>query len=205
MSTYSNYFPSAAPVARLIEAFHKLPGIGPKSAQRLTYHLVRMPEEEARALAEAILAVKDRIIYCSSCQNITETDPCSFCTNETRDRTRICVVEQPMDVRAMERTGSFKGLYHVLHGVISPMNNVGPNDLRIKELLQRLKDGSVEELILATNLNVEGEATAMYLHRVASPLVRRVTHLARGLPVGSDLEYADEVTLSRAVEGRQEF
>ena len=202
--TFSD-FPTAPVVGRLIQEFHKLPGIGPKSAQRLTYHLVRMPQEEAQALAEAILAVKERITFCSHCQNITEADPCSICSAETRDRTRICVLQEPLDVMAVERTGAYKGLYHVLHGVISPLNDVGPDNLRIKELLARLKDGLVEELIIATNPNVEGEATALYLHRVASPLVGRITRLARGLPVGGDLEYADEVTLARALEGRQEF
>ena len=202
----SDYFPATAgPVARLIQEFYKLPGIGPKSAQRLTYYLVRMPPEEAQALAEAILAVKERTTFCSGCQNITEADPCSLCTDSSRDRNRICVLEEPLDVLALERTGCHKGLYHVLHGVISPMNNIGPSDLRIKELLARLQNGSVEELIIATNPNVEGEATAMYIQRLAVPLVQRVTRLARGLPVGGDLEYADEMTLMRAFEGRQEF
>ncbi|TET40787.1 MAG: recombination protein RecR, partial [Dehalococcoidia bacterium] len=189
----------------LIEEFHKLPGIGPKSAQRLTYHLVRMPEEEARALAEAILAVKDKIVLCSTCQNITDSDPCLICQGEGRDRTKICVVEEPLDILALERTREYKGLYHVLHGVISPMDGIGPDDLKIKELLARLQGGVVEEVILATNPNLEGEATAMYLHRMLAPLGVRVTRLARGLPFGADLEYADEVTLTRALEGRQEI
>ena len=201
----SDFLPAAAPVARLIEEFHKLPGVGSKSAQRLTYFLVRMPQEEAQALAEAILAVKEKIIFCSRCQNITEVDPCPICTDPVRDNSSICILEEPLDVLALERTHCYKGLYHVLHGAISPMNGIGPEELRIRELLGRLKDGSVQEVILATNPNLEGEATAMYIQRLVSPLVTRVTRLARGLPVGGDLEYADEVTLTRAFQGRQEF
>ena len=196
--------PTARPVSRLIEEFNKLPGIGPKSAQRLTYHLVRMPEEEAHALAEAILAVKERVSFCSICQNITEQDPCTICTGEDRDHTKICVVEEPLDILALERARGYHGLYHVLHGVISPMDGIGPDELKIRELLSRLQDSSVEEVVLATNPNLEGEATAMYLHRLIAPLGIKVTRLARGLPFGGDLEYADEVTLSRALEGRQE-
>ncbi len=196
--------PTAQPVARLIEEFHRLPGIGPKSAQRLTYYLLRAPEEQARALAQAILAVKDKIVLCSQCQNITDADPCLICRHPERDRTQICVVEEPLDILALERTGGYKGLYHVLHGVISPMDGVGPEDLKIRELLERLKDGEVQEVILATNPNLEGEATAMYLQNLLKPLGLKVTRLARGLPFGSDLEYADEVTLTRALEGRQE-
>jgi recombination protein RecR len=165
-----------------------------------------MPEENARALAEAIVAVKDRIVLCNNCYNITETNPCDICTNVNRDQTRICVVEEALDVQALERTHSFRGLYHVLHGVISPMNGVGPDDLRIHPLLDRLRgDSVVEEIILATNPNLEGEATSMYIHKLISPLGIQVTRLARGLPVGGDLEYADEATLGRAIEGRQEF
>ena len=201
----SDFLLAAAPVADLIEEFHKLPGIGSKSAQRLTYYLVRMPQEEARRLAETILAVKERIIFCSQCQNISEVDPCPICTNPARDRSMICVLEEPLDVLALERTHCYKGLYHVLHGAISPMNGIGPEELRLRELLDRLKDGSVQEVVLATNPNLEGEATAMYIHRLVSPLISRVTRLARGLPVGGDLEYADEVTLTRAFQGRQEF
>ena len=197
--------PSAAPVARLADEFNKLPGIGPKTAQRLTYYLVRMPEEDARALAEAIIAVKERIIFCSSCYNITETDPCAICANPTRDRTRICVVEEALDVPALERTNTYRGLYHVLHGVISPMNGIGPDDLRIEPLLHRLRDGDIQEVILATNPNLEGEATSMYIQKLIAPLGARITRPARGLPMGGDLEYADEVTLARAIEGRQEF
>lgn len=194
---------AAEPVSRLIEEFHKLPGIGPKSAARLTYHLLRMPEEQARSLAEAIIAVKERIALCSLCQNLTDTDPCIICESTERDRTMICVVEEPLDILALERTGGYNGLYHVLHGVISPIEGIGPDDLKIGELLTRLKDDSVGEVILATNPNLEGEATGMYLQRLISPLGLRVTCLARGLPVGGDLEYADEVTLARALEGRR--
>lgn len=196
---------AAAPVARLVDEFHKLPGIGPKTAQRLTYYLIRMPEEESRALAEAILAVKERIVLCNRCYNITESNPCAICDNPNREQTRICVVEEALDVLALERTRSYRGLYHVLHGVISPMNGIGPDDLKIQPLLDRLKSGEVEEVILATNPNLEGEATSMYIQRLISPLGLTITRPARGLPVGSDLEYADEVTLARAIEGRQEF
>jgi recombination protein RecR len=195
---------TAAPVARLIEEFHKLPGIGPKSAQRLTYHLLRAPAEEARALAQAILEVKEKIVLCSVCQNITDSDPCAICSNSERDHGAICVVEEPLDILALERAGAYKGLYHVLHGVISPMDGVGPEDLKVQELLSRLRSGDVREVIMATNPNLEGEATAMYIARLISPLGVKVTRLARGLPVGADLEYADNVTLARALEGRQE-
>jgi recombination protein RecR len=195
----------AGPVARLIDQLHKLPGIGPKMAQRLTYYLVRQPPEEARDLAEAIASIKERTTFCGRCYNITEMDPCSICTNSSRDQSRVCVVEEPLDVLAIERTGVYKGLYHVLHGVISPMSNIGPDDLRIRELVARLSDDTVQEVVLAGNPNVEGEATAMYVQRLVSPLVPKVTRLARGLPVGGDLEYADEMTLARAFEGRQEF
>lgn len=194
---------TAEPVARLIEEFHKLPGIGPKTAQRLTFHLLRIPDEQARALAEAIVEVKERIGFCSVCFNITESDPCWICRG-SRDRTTICVVEEPLDVLALERTGAYKGLYHVLHGAISPMEGIGPEELRIRELLGRLGDG-VTEVIVATNPNLEGEATAMYLSKLLGPLGVKITRLARGLPAGSDLEYADEVTLTRAIEGRREL
>ena len=199
----------AGPVSRLVDELHKLPGIGPKTAQRLAYYLIRMPDDEARALAEAIGAVKDRIVLCTRCFDITEADPCNVCQDTSRDRTRICVVEEPLDVRALERTRSYDGLYHVLHGVISPINGIGPDNLRIRELLERLKvDGptpSIGEIVIATNPNVEGEATAMYLQRLLADLGTRITRPARGLPVGGDLEYADEVTLSRAMDGRQPF
>jgi recombination protein RecR len=200
----TKYGSAAEPVARLIEEFHKLPGIGPKSAARLTYHLLRVPESGARSLAEAIIAVKEKIILCSVCQNLTDNDPCVICRDSNRDQSVVCVLEEPLDILAVERTGQFKGLYHVLHGVISPMEGIGPDDLRISELLARLNDDTVKEIILATNPNLEGEATAMYLQRLISPLGIRVTSLARGLPVGGDLEYADEVTLGRAIEGRRE-
>lgn len=195
----------AEPVSRLIEEFHKLPGIGPKSAARLTYHLLRISENEARSLAEAIIDLKQKITTCSSCQNLTDTDPCTICQAPERDHRVICVVEEPLDILALERTRQFSGLYHVLHGSISPMDGIGPDDLKISQLLERLRNGSVEEVILATNPNLEGEATAMYLHRLIAPLGVKVTSLARGLPVGGDLEYADEVTLSRALEGRREI
>jgi len=195
---------AAAPVARLIEEFHKLPGVGPKSAQRLTYYLLRMPAAEARALAEAILEVKERITFCSACQNVTDVNPCRICASDRRDRTMICVVEEPLDILALERSGSYQGLYHVLHGAISPIDGIGPEELKIEELLSRLRSEEVQEVILATNPNLEGEATAMYLTRLLRPLGPKVTRLASGLPVGGDLEYADDVTLSRALEGRQE-
>lgn len=195
---------AAAPVAKLIDEFHRLPGIGPKTAQRLAYHIMRADAEEAGALAQAILDVKEQITLCSSCQNLTDVDPCSICRAGNRDPGLICVVEEPLDVLALERTRSFKGLYHVLHGVISPMDGIGPDDLKVRELLSRLHDGSVREVIMATNPNVEGDATAMYLDRLIAPLSIRVTRLARGLAMGADLEYADEVTLTRAIEGRQQ-
>ncbi len=195
---------TAAPVARLIEEFHKLPGIGPKSAQRLTYYLLRMPAAEARALAQAIVEVKEKITFCSTCENVTDIDPCRICANGQRDRSIICVVEEPLDILALERTQSYRGLYHVLHGAISPMDGIGPEDLKVGELLGRLKSNEVQEVILATNPNLEGEATAMYLGRLLRPLGLKVTRLARGLPMGGDLEYADDVTLTRALEGRQE-
>lgn len=195
---------TAKPIARLIEEFNKLPGIGPKSAQRLAYYLLRVPTEQARDLAEAISAVKEKIGLCSICFNITDSDPCSVCRDEGRDHTKICVVEEPSDIIPLERTGKFSGAYHVLHGVIAPTEGMGPEELKIEQLLSRLQNSSVTEVILATNPNLEGEATAMYLQRLISPLGIRVTRLARGLPFGGDLEYADDVTLSRALEERQE-
>ncbi len=195
---------TAAPVARLIELFHKLPGIGPKSAQRLTYYLLRTPAAEARALAEAMIDLKEKIVLCSVCQNVTELDPCGICSDSARERTSICVVEEPLDILALERSRSYHGLYHVLHGVVSPMDGVGPDDLKLDELVARLRGGGVQEVIMATNPNLEGEATAMYVSRLVSPLGIRVTRLARGLPTGSDLEYADDVTLARALEFRQD-
>jgi recombination protein RecR len=193
-----------APVTRVIDEFHKLPGIGPKSAQRLTYHLLRIPHDDAVALAQAIIELKERTVLCSTCQNVTESDPCGICGDNGRDRTAICVVEEPLDILAVERTRGFHGLYHVLHGVISPMDGIGPDDLKINELLTRLRSGNVVEVIMATNPNLEGEATAMYVSRLLTPMGIRVTRLARGLPMGSDLEYADDVTLSRAIENRQD-
>jgi recombination protein RecR len=190
---------TAAPLARLIEEFYKLPGIGPKSAQRLAYYLLRMPAAEAHSLAQAILEVKERVTLCSTCQNVTEIDPCRVCSSESRDHAVICVVEEPLDILSIERSGSYRGMYHVLHGAI------GPEDLKIGELLARMRRGDVTEVILATNPNLEGEATSMYLSRLLSPLGVRVTRLARGLPVGGDLEYADDVTLAKALEGRQEM
>jgi recombination protein RecR len=195
---------AAPPLARLIEELHKLPGIGPKSAQRLAYHLLRTPREEAQALAEAIVDVRERIRLCSVCQNTTDVDPCQTCADPSRDRSLICVVEEPLDVLAIERTRTYRGLYHVLHGSLSPIDGVGPEQLKVRELLARLRDGSVKEVIMATNPNLEGEATSMYVGRLLQPLGIRVTRLARGLPVGGDLEYADDLTLTRALENRQE-
>ncbi len=188
----------------MIEEFHKLPGIGPKSAQRLTYHMLRIPPEEALALARAIIELKEKTVLCSICQNVTESDPCGICSDDARDRTVVCVVEEPLDILAVERTRGFHGLYHVLHGVISPMDGVGPEDLKMRELLERLRGGAVREVIMATNPNLEGEATSMYVSRLLTPMGVRVTRLARGLPMGSDLEYADDVTLTRALENRQD-
>jgi recombination protein RecR len=193
---------TAKPVNRLIEEFGKLPGIGPKTASRLAYFLLRGSREDAISLAEAILEMKERTVLCSRCFNITEQDPCAVCSDPSRD-SAICVVEEPLDVVALERTGQFKGRYHVLHGAISPIEGVGPDQLRIKELLERIRTESPEEVILATNLDIPGEATATYLHRLIVPLGVNVTRPASGLPVGGDLEYADEVTLGRALAGRR--
>lgn len=195
----------AEPVARLVEEFNKLPGIGPKSAQRLAYHLLRSSDEEAKALAEAILTVKEKIGLCSVCFNITDCDPCLICQDTERDHSKVCVVERPSDIIPLERTGKYSGVYHVLHGSISPAQGVGPEDLKVKELLSRLQGSSVTEVIMATNPNLEGEATARYLRRMILPLGIRVTQLARGLPFGAELEYADDMTLSQAFESRQEF
>ena len=198
--------PAASPsVAVLIQELNKLPGVGPKSAQRMAYHIIRLPTEEAHAIAEAILTVKRRIIFCSECQNLTDTDPCPICDDPRRDISQICVVEEPLDVVALERTHCYRGKYHVLHGVISPINGIGPEELKLKELYPRLDKGTVNEVIIATNPTLEGEATAMYIRRNVAPKGVKVTNLARGLPVGGDLEYADEVTLSRAFQGRQEL
>lgn len=193
----------ARPLARLIEELGKLPGIGPKTAQRLAYFILRAPIEDAQALANAIRSVKEDLRYCSVCFNIAETDPCPLCGAEDRDAATICVVEEPLDVLAIERTGGYRGRYHVLHGAISPVNGVRPADLKIAPLAERVRGGGVSEVILATNPNLEGEATAMYLAQLLAPSGVQVTRLARGLPVGGDLEYADEVTLARALEGRR--
>ena len=197
------YYPE--PVARLIEGFQRLPGIGPKTAQRLTFFLLKRPAEEVRELAGALVAVKDRIVYCSTCFNATDQAPCRICADGERDTTLLCVVEEPHDLLAMERTGEFRGRYHVLLGALSPLDGVGPDDLKVRELLLRLEGGATTEVILATNPNVEGEATALYLAKLLRPLGVRVTRIARGLPVGGDLEYADQVTLTKALEGRREI
>jgi len=197
--------PTTEAVSRLIQEFNKLPGIGPKSAQRIAYHVLRADVVENQALAEAILQVKQKTRLCSVCLNISETEVCQLCSSDSRDRTKICIVELPQDILALEHTRKYSGLYHVLHGALSPGDGIGPDDLRIKDLMERLRAGVVTEVILATNTNLEGEQTAMYLHRLISPLGIKVTRLARGLPFGTELEYADDVTLSRALEGRQEF
>ncbi len=195
----------AVPVAKLVEEFQKLPGIGRKSAQRLAFHVINMPMERVQGLANSILDAKQKTKYCSICSNLTDTDPCPLCSGTSRDRSSICVVQDARDVVAMERTREFKGLYHVLHGAISPMMGIGPEDIRIKELIMRLGSGEVKEVILATNPNVEGEATAMYLSKLIKPLGVKTTRIAHGIPVGGDLEYADEVTLAKALEGRREI
>ena len=197
--------PTSESVNRLIQEFSKLPGIGPKSAQRLAYYLLRASQEQSASLAEAIQSLQQNVKLCSVCLNVTDSDPCPVCRNEGRDRSQICIVEQPQDILALEHTGIYLGMYHVLHGAISPTEGIGTDDIRVRELLNRLKDGSVSEIILATNPNLEGEQTAMYLSRLITPLGIRVTRLARGLPFGTELEYADDVTLTRAIEGRQEF
>ena len=193
------------PVQILIDELSRLPGIGPKTASRLTYFLLRQPPEQSKSLAEALVEMKERTRFCSICFNMTENDPCPVCSDEGREASVICVLEEPLDVIAIEKTRVFKGRYHVLHGAISPVDDVGPDDLRIKELLNRLRDGKVREVIIATNPSYEGEATAMYLQKQIAPLGLKVTRLARGLPVGGDLEYADETTLARALEGRSEM
>ena len=197
--------PTTDAVSRLIQEFSKLPGIGPKSAQRLAYHLLRAHDEESKMLAEAILSIKQETRLCSICFNVTDTDPCQLCRSSQRDRSKICIVEQPQDILSLEHTKIYNGLYHVLHGAISPTEGIGANDIRIKELLERLNNSQVDEIILATNTNLEGEQTAMYLNNLISPLGLRATRLARGLPFGTELEYADDVTLTRALEERQAF
>ena len=192
------------PLSKLVEQLQRLPGIGAKSAQRLAFHVLKTPREEVDRLADAMRDVKERVTYCSTCSNITDTDPCFFCTHPGRDHSIICVVEEPENVNGIEKTRDFKGLYHVLMGALSPLHGVGPDDLKIRDLLIRVGKGGVEEVILATNPNVEGEATAIYLAKLLKPLGVRVTRIAMGVPVGSDLEYADEVTMQRAMEGRRE-
>ncbi|MFQ3567478.1 MAG: recombination mediator RecR [Aggregatilineales bacterium] len=193
------------PVTRLIEAFAALPGIGPKTASRLTYYLLRAPDEVSFTLADALREMKAKTRFCSVCFNITVTDPCAICADAQRDQTTIAVVEEPLDVLAIERTGSFNGVYHVLHGAISPVNGIGPDDLRIRELVRRVEKGGIKEVIIATNPGMEGDATAMYIQRDLANLQVRITRLARGLPVGGDIEYADSVTLTRAMLGRSEL
>ncbi len=193
------------PLAELVIALQRLPGIGARSAQRLAYHLLKTPRDEVDSLCAAILSVKDRVTYCSICSNITDVDPCGYCTSSDRDARLICVVEQPENVHAVEKTRGFRGRYHVLMGAIAPLQGVGPDDLRIKPLLARVAEGGVEEIIVATNPNVEGEATALYLAKLLKPLGVRVMRIAMGVPVGSDLDYTDEFTMSKAMEGRREM
>jgi recombination protein RecR len=193
------------PVTRLIDAFGQLPGVGPKTAARLTFYLLRRPAEQSEALADALRDLKEKTVLCADCCNIADTSPCPVCRDEGRDKTVLCVVEEPLDVLAIERTGEFRGLYHVLHGALSPVEGIGPEELRIAELASRARKGTVREVLLATNPTLEGEATATYIARLLRPLGLRLTRLARGLPVGGDLEYTDAVTLGRALEGRQEI
>jgi recombination protein RecR len=193
------------PLARLVERLQKLPGIGAKGAQRLAFHILKNPREDAERLCDAIRDVKEQVTYCSTCNNITATDPCVFCSSASRDRRVICVVEEPQNVMVVEKTREFRGMYHVLLGALSPLHGVGPDDLKIKGLLERVGAGGVEEVILATSPTIEGEATALYLARLLKPLGVRVTRIAMGIPVGSDLEYADEVTMTRAMEGRRDI
>ena len=194
-----------APLAKLVENLRSLPGIGGKTASRLAYHILEMDKQKAVALAEAIVEAKNKITYCNICFNLTDTNPCKICSSELRDDSVICVVEEPRDVAAMERMREFKGLYHVLHGYLSPLDGRGPDDIKIKELLTRLYSGKVNEIIMATNPNVEGEATAMYIAKLLKLICVKVTRIAHGLPIGGDLEYADEVTLSKALENRREI
>ena len=200
-----NLIPTADAVSKLVQELNKLPGIGLKSAQRLAYYLLRAPEEQAKLLADAIVSVKQKTKLCSVCFNVTDADPCPICRSPQRDSTKICIVEQPQDILALEHTNIYNGRYHVLHGAISPTEGVGTGDIRVNELMSRLKDSSVNEVILATNPTLEGEQTALYLNKQISPLGIKVTRLARGLPFGTELEYADDVTLTRAIEDRQEF
>lgn len=195
----------AKPLAQLITELSKLPGIGGKSAQRLAFHILALEDREAMALAEAISDAKKNMKYCSVCGNLTDVDPCAYCSDESRDPSVICVVETPRDVSAVERIREFRGMYHVLHGAISPMDGIGPEDINLKSLILRLQDERVKEVILATNPNIEGEATAMYISRLIKPAGIKVSRIAHGIPVGGDLEYADEVTLAKALEGRKEL
>jgi recombination protein RecR len=195
----------AEPIERLIDEFRKLPGIGAKSAQRLAYSILRRPKEDAERLSRAILDVREKIGYCSRCNNFSDRDPCHYCSNAARSGETICVVEEPNDILAVEKTREYNGQYHVLHGVLSPINGIGPEDLKLKNLLERLREGNVREIILATNPNVEGEATAIYLAKLLKPIGVKVSRIALGLPVGSDLEFADEVTMSKALEHRHEL
>ena len=194
-----------SPLQNLIDEFRKLPGIGSKTAQRLAYHVLNLPDEKAFRFSEAIVEAKKKIIYCKVCQNFSDSDVCSVCANPGRDKSTICVVENPRDVIQMEKTNEFKGVYHILHGAISPMENIGPEDIRIKELMTRISQGEVREVIMATNPNLEGETTAMYISKLVKPFGIRVTRIAHGVPVGGELEYADEVTLTRALQGRIEL
>lgn len=195
----------ALPIAKLIEEFSKLPGIGKRSAERLAFHILKQPDESVKRFSEALTEAKEKITFCPVCQSLTDTTPCSICSNPKRDSSVICVVENPKDILAMEKTKEFNGVYHVLHGVISPIDGIGPDDIKIKELLLRTKDNSVKEIIMATNPSIEGEATAMYISNLFKNFNIKVTRIAHGLPVGGELEYADEITLTRALEGRHEI
>lgn len=197
--------PETGAIGRLIEEFRRLPGIGPKSAQRLAFHILNIPREKALPLARAIIDAKENVRFCSICCNITEVDPCGLCTDTRRDRSVICVVEKPSDLASLEKGGTYRGMYHILHGSISPLDGIGPDDVRIKELLARLADNTVSEVVVATNPNTNGEATAMYIREVVKPLGVKVTRIAQGVPVGSDLEFADNSTLAHALEGRREM
>ena len=197
--------PLPDPLLRLVEELQRLPGIGPKSAQRLAFHILKTPREETDRLADAVREVKERVTYCSVCNNITESDPCVYCRSDARDHRVICVVEEPQNVSAVEKTREFKGVYHVLMGALSPLQGIGPDDLKIKSLLTRIEAGDVKEIILATSPTVEGEATAAYLSRLLKPLGLKVTRIAMGIPVGSDLEFADEVTMMKSMENRREL
>jgi len=199
----TNFLPKS--IRALIEEFSKLPGIGPKSAQRLAMHLLHSPENRVKDLGEAVIGLKTNVTFCETCWNIAEQNPCKVCTDESRNKCMICVVEEVLDANAIEKTGQYNGLYHVLHGVLSPIDGIGPDQLKIEALIKRLKDGNISEVILATNPSLEGETTALYIQRQLSPFELKITRIARGLPIGGDLEYADEVTLSKALNGRGEF